>query len=820
MDTKQLIRECIEAAGEFNSRRLWKRFSNCDCFGVLLPGQEELLLCSVMGEGGEEFGLMVVRGPQAIASFAALTAPEGSGDGAFEAIDMVGFTMGRFGDLDDSAQAVYRQAGLHPKFHDEVPDFLAKPANHRARLPKGEEWSLLRAVCRAAILADCRKLLEPAELDDPEGICILTVDGNPAEPEVSVCRESPPEPSVGSQSHRFAASGVDLSGLELLETTWLVATPPIPFSIEDDDRSMQMLLVLDESRGMGLQAKPFFAGDIGEAVRNLADAFHGRMPNAPKGLPSRMVFTNRRLFEALSPVLEARDVTCLYQPDVPELDDLMEDFLEYFEDTPLFEASPEEAPADETVPTDDDLAGWKTVDARLSDRFHAFLDDDRLWSTRAGKRYFGDEDLEYYFEEFGPQGVVIAYANWGVLSYRPTRNSKTQAEKMLAEGLPEAEARLLKSRMASHPSIYRVASCNPDAGTIDLDDVLLGGSVTVHDQLLSENIDVNLFLAARIYAAGGFRFFDLAGPVLAAGMGVDAVEFLRDCDVDFTPEGLRQQAGLFGRLWDRLEEWQSSQLPPRMCNMDGHDLIFHTASFVVNDPAAVRKALHLRKDVDFDEDNDEFVWTRATGPAAEKLGGPVTLGRIELIDSELILTTNSAQRYVEARGWLENLPGVRFENLTTRTAEEARNDLRPDEMMPEEPLEVTPEMTAELQAMLDRQYMNWIDMSLPILDGKSPRQACRTEAGRQQVITLIRTMPAPTGNAPLVVPREAMLRELGLESPERISPSAKSQPTAGLYVLEEPEPLASPSIRAEDKVGRNDPCPCGSGRKYKKCCGP
>ena len=20
-------------------------------------------------------------------------------------------------------------------------------------------------------------------------------------------------------------------------------------------------------------------------------------------------------------------------------------------------------------------------------------------------------------------------------------------------------------------------------------------------------------------------------------------------------------------------------------------------------------------------------------------------------------------------------------------------------------------------------------------------------------------------------------------------------------------------------VGRNDPCPCGSGRKYKKCCG-
>jgi SEC-C motif-containing protein len=26
-------------------------------------------------------------------------------------------------------------------------------------------------------------------------------------------------------------------------------------------------------------------------------------------------------------------------------------------------------------------------------------------------------------------------------------------------------------------------------------------------------------------------------------------------------------------------------------------------------------------------------------------------------------------------------------------------------------------------------------------------------------------------------------------------------------------------VRTGDKVGRNDPCPCGSGKKHKKCCG-
>ena len=31
--------------------------------------------------------------------------------------------------------------------------------------------------------------------------------------------------------------------------------------------------------------------------------------------------------------------------------------------------------------------------------------------------------------------------------------------------------------------------------------------------------------------------------------------------------------------------------------------------------------------------------------------------------------------------------------------------------------------------------------------------------------------------------------------------------------------VQKPQTRSGAKVGRNDPCPCGSGLKYKKCCG-
>lgn len=41
------------------------------------------------------------------------------------------------------------------------------------------------------------------------------------------------------------------------------------------------------------------------------------------------------------------------------------------------------------------------------------------------------------------------------------------------------------------------------------------------------------------------------------------------------------------------------------------------------------------------------------------------------------------------------------------------------------------------------------------------------------------------------------------------------QPTSMPFTT---RPLSEP-IRAAAKVGRNDPCPCGSGKKFKKCCG-
>jgi hypothetical protein len=69
--------------------------------------------------------------------------------------------------------------------------------------------------------------------------------------------------------------------------------------------------------------------------------------------------------------------------------------------------------------------------------------------------------------------------------------------------------------------------------------------------------------------------------------------------------------------------------------------------------------------------------------------------------------------------------------------------------------------------------------------------------------------------------------------PERLSDSPKmdldlpgkiwsSLASTGVPPSKEPlafEPSDAPSFGGQEKIGRNEDCPCGSGRKYKKCCG-
>ena len=57
------------------------------------------------------------------------------------------------------------------------------------------------------------------------------------------------------------------------------------------------------------------------------------------------------------------------------------------------------------------------------------------------------------------------------------------------------------------------------------------------------------------------------------------------------------------------------------------------------------------------------------------------------------------------------------------------------------------------------------------------------------------------------------------ESEQRRTDMSRMQTSRSDLHTNSGEPKSNAPVRVEKHVGRNDPCPCGSGKKYKNCCG-
>jgi len=276
-------------------------------------------------------------------------------------------------------------------------------------------------------------------------------------------------------------------------------------------------------------------------------------------------------------------------------------------------------------------------------------------------------------------------------------------------------------------------------------------------------------MAGRLVPIGKFNFFSPAGPPLSPFLVFDAISYLESQGVTLSKEGLRRDASKFGLLWNWYDKRSPEVTMPHLKNTDGHELILQTASFSYADEKVLRETLSDREDIDYDEENDVYHWNRAQeqGQGMVLPGGKLSLGRIEIVLDELILHVNSTERLDRAAQWLEKIPGVEFLDVKSQDINEEGFDTPMDDQMgSEKPMEMTPEIAESVQSQFHEYYMNWLDRSLPMLEGKTPRQTCKSKAGQQKVATLIRTIPSPTSDQDLeiIIPRQKMLKELGLES--------------------------------------------------------
>ncbi len=87
----------------------------------------------------------------------------------------------------------------------------------------------------------------------------------------------------------------------------------------------------------------------------------------------------------------------------------------------------------------------------------------------------------------------------------------------------------------------------------------------------------------------------------------------------------------------------------------------------------------------------------------------------------------------------------------------------------------------------------------------------------KEVISFLMKASLGNGEDESVRQQTRFTQEAPVQKKEKLT-ETRNEPAASESAPEPPKPKAQP-IRVEAKIGRNDPCPCGSGKKYKACHG-
>ena len=754
MSKTRLYRETLEAALAFHRLRLWTEFEDEDCYAIIVPGEEHPFVACILGQSGIEYGLNLVRGPGAAATMRELFSPSVSEREAFERIPILSFTMMRLAEIPPQRRKFLKKAKFECRRETLVPFFIAKNPGHRMRDPDAGETKKLLYVLKAILKAHALGMLVPHSILAGDDVPTLVVSGDdPLDPDVrEELRALAGGPATPAAPVALAGQPPGLDELPRLDARWFIAFPVMPVQVGQDDRTTRSVLVVDGETGLVIALELLLGGDVGEAARLLFKVFEGGDSGALRGLPSEIVFTSRELFDATAPALAGLDVKTVYDPIVPAIEEIVDSLRGHL-------MSP--AGVDE-IPAPDDLADWKAVDNFFIRHSLEELDATGWNLERAAIRYFGDGRYSGYVPDEHRDFAMLCAQEWMVQDYRPTKRSKTVAEKMLVGRLSEAVRRVLEARLAAHPSIYKVEKI--DRGlSLTCTDILLGGTVEVFDRGLAESGQEEVCLPMRVFRVGEFHFASPVGPPMTMHETTDAIECLVDKGLKLDREGLKAGVNLFGRLWGHLAERRLAP-PPRMVNFDGEDIIFYTATYKVTGEREARKALAARPDVEQDEDDPNDYRFSGTPLKPQPGMETVSLGRLLFVGDELLHEVNSAGRLDSARAWLDSVPGIKFVKVASRPIEQAlAEDVPLDDRLGRSDPELTPEIATYLEEHLRKYYFEWLDTPVPMFGGKTPREMAKTKAGRARVAAHIRGFPRGSDQIDMPVPVDEMLRELGID---------------------------------------------------------
>lgn len=392
----------------------------------------------------------------------------------------------------------------------------------------------------------------------------------------------------------------------------------------------------------------------------------------------------------------------------------------------------------------------------------------RDWLREAAEAFFEEPG---FLPEYPDTQLFMPWVvhHWEVEG-RPVREWFLDEE---GAALPEAERAWLLSQRPVVVTVWEVLEVRKGVG-VRVKDLLGGGAHFVYEVRGSQTLLPRHAMLGRVVEHEGLAVF----------CGVDP-QPLPPLEADEVVQVARRLLGVRGHrpvprerlaaedtslglvlLWHDVAERLKAKAEqgPRLTNTDGEPLVFvvDRYTFAPEARSRVLEALSTLEGAEVDEDGEVFRCTfLKEGNAMHASWENTIIGSAEVGADSLRLEANSVERADALRRRVE----AACEGLVRHRSREKTEPSKTREGRAVQRPPPSPEEQEALREFKAQHYAAWLDSKLPALQGKSPRQAVRTKAGRHQVDVLLKQLESLEASLSVEERMDVsgLRRELGLE---------------------------------------------------------
>ncbi len=323
--------------------------------------------------------------------------------------------------------------------------------------------------------------------------------------------------------------------------------------------------------------------------------------------------------------------------------------------------------------------------------------------------------------------------------------------------LDSLQRRILEANIKRPYSFHEVLECRKGEG-LTLKDLFLGEIQFVSEKKGSENIPIGNILFARTLTLDDLTILDGCGTIAIPPTYKREIFELRDrmrkAYNPLTVEALNEYDHEIRDLYFYI--YESLHQPPEIRNYDGDEIFYTTLHYEIDDPkTAFEKLSSLAKswtkkemleDALYDREGHlqqvEIQWDRKQKKGEQGLGY-VLLGSLKIDRDKLIVEVNSRERAKRIEKEIKKRLGkharlIKKEEKSLDEIMQSRNDWAEDasEDFPQPP-SLNPEIREKIKELYAKHWVEWLDTSVPALRGETPREAAKTEEGRELLKALL-----------------------------------------------------------------------------------